>query len=213
METVLITSNLILWVLVIALSLTVYALVRQVGVLYERVAPAGALMISQGPKVGQPAPVRTLMDINSGQQFQLGGLSQDGKATLLFFLSTSCPVCESLIPILKSLAIAEASWLEVILTSDGEEVEHKAFVQRKNLDVFRYALSTELGMAFQVGKLPYAVLIDREGIVRGHGLTNNREHLESLFEAMNEGIASIQEYQSRGQTRQNPMEVQYHEPS
>jgi methylamine dehydrogenase accessory protein MauD len=68
-------------------------------------------------------------------------------------------------------------------------------------------------MTFRIGKLPYAVLIDKEGIVRGHGLTNNREHLESLFEAMKAGVSSIQEYQLRRQANQNPTEVQYYEPS
>ena len=40
--TALIVSNVLLWLLVIGLALTVFALTRQIGVLYERVAPAGA---------------------------------------------------------------------------------------------------------------------------------------------------------------------------
>ena len=40
----LIASNLLLWVLVIVLAAVVLALVRQIGVLHERLAPAGALM-------------------------------------------------------------------------------------------------------------------------------------------------------------------------
>ena len=39
----LVISNIVLWVLVIALALLVFALTRQVGILHERVAPAGAL--------------------------------------------------------------------------------------------------------------------------------------------------------------------------
>ena len=46
-------SYVILWALVIVLSLLVFALARQVGVLHERVAPAGALMLSGGPKIGE----------------------------------------------------------------------------------------------------------------------------------------------------------------
>lgn len=213
METALIISNLVLWLLVIALSLTVYALVRQVGVLYERVAPAGALMVSKGPKVGEASPERVLVDINTGHDVHLGGKSNNGKSSLLFFLSTSCPVCESLVPILKSLSQTEETWLEIILTSDGDEAEHRAFVDKKNLQSFRYTLSMELGMVFQIGKLPYAVLVDHEGIVRAHGLINSREHFESLFEAMNTGVASIQEYQQRRQANEKPKEVQYYEPS
>ena len=48
MTTALVVSNVVLWVLVLVLAGTVAALVRQIGVLYERVAPAGALMVARG---------------------------------------------------------------------------------------------------------------------------------------------------------------------
>jgi hypothetical protein len=38
------------------------------------------------------------------------------------------------------------------------------------------------------------VLIDEQGIVAAQGLVNTREHLESLFEAQQRGVASIQDY-------------------
>ncbi|MGH9884757.1 MAG: methylamine dehydrogenase, partial [bacterium] len=41
------------------------------------------------------------------------------------------------------------------------------------------------------------VLIDASGVVRAKGLVNSREHLESLFEAMDHGVASIQEFVAR----------------
>ncbi|MCS5575095.1 MAG: hypothetical protein NZ789_19385, partial [Pseudomonadales bacterium] len=53
METALIVSNLVLWVVVVALLLIVFALTRQIGVLHERVAPVGALMPMNGPKIGE----------------------------------------------------------------------------------------------------------------------------------------------------------------
>ena len=57
MESALAVSNLILWIVVIVLGVTVLALARQVGVLFERIAPAGALMIGAGPGVGDEAPI------------------------------------------------------------------------------------------------------------------------------------------------------------
>jgi len=33
-------------------------------------------------------------------------------------------------------------------------------------------------MTYRVSKLPYAVLIDEEGVLRAKGLVNTREHLE-----------------------------------
>jgi methylamine dehydrogenase accessory protein MauD len=198
MDNVLIVSNVILWVLVIGLGLTVFALARQVGVLYERIAPAGALMISQGPAVGEVAPEFELETLD-GQMVTLGGVPSSNKSTLLFFLSPNCPVCNTLIPVLKSIRRNESQWLDIVLASDGEEERQRTFIERKELFEFPFVLSTELGMTYQVAKLPFAVLLDAKGVLRAKGLTNNREHLESLFEAMEQGVASIQEFMSKRQ--------------
>ena len=55
-------------------------------------------------------------------------------------------------------------------------------------------MSASLGLAYQVGRLPFAALLDEHGILRARGLVNSREHLESLFEAKRLGVASLQEY-------------------
>ena len=200
MQETLLISNIVLWVVVAALGVVVFALARQVGVLYERIAPAGALMISQGPEVGELAPEFTLETIG-GAQLNLGGVPISGKSTLLFFLSPTCPVCNTLLPVLRSIRESEQSWLDVVLASDGDRDAQEKFIGEKKLEDFPYVLSTDLGMAYQVAKLPFAVLIDEKGILRGKGLTNNREHLESLFEAMERGVASIQEFM--GQRRKD----------
>lgn len=50
MTDALVVSNLLLWAVVLALLVAVFALTRQIGILYERVAPMGALMIDTGPE-------------------------------------------------------------------------------------------------------------------------------------------------------------------
>jgi methylamine dehydrogenase accessory protein MauD len=103
-------------------------------------------------------------------------------------------VCKKLLPIVQSAAVSERRWLTIVLASDGDEAEHRRFVQRAELKPFPYVLSRELGMTYHVGKLPYAVLLDERGIVRAKGLVNSREQLESLFTAKELGVASIQEF-------------------
>jgi len=188
---VLVVSNAVLWVVVVALLVVVFALARQIGVLYERVSPMGALMMDTGPKVGASAPVFALTDL-AGQPVNVGAPSP--RSTLLFFVSPTCPVCKKLLPIVKSAAVSERRWLSIVLASDGEADEHRRFVQRADLGAFPYVLSQELGIAFHVGKLPYAVLLDEHGVVRAKGLVNSREQLESLFDAKELGFASIQEF-------------------
>jgi methylamine dehydrogenase accessory protein MauD len=193
MSDALVISNLILWVLVLALAGVVAALVRQIGVLHERVAPAGALAVQGGPAPGEPAPELEVRDWN-GQPLRLGGSAEDGRSTLLVFLSPTCQVCRSLLPALSSARGAEREWLRVVVASDGPRAEHAAFVAEHALDRAAYVLSAELGLAWRVAQLPYAALVDEAGVVLAAGLVNTREHLESLFEARERGVATLQEY-------------------
>ena len=193
MNEALLVSNLVLWVAVVALACVVAALVRQVGVLYERVAPAGALVLPQSLAAGEPAPAVEVEDLGGGVR-TVGAPHPGRRSLLVFFLSPTCPVCKQLLPALRSIVRAEATWLDVVLASDGPRAEHEAYVARERLGEFAYVLSAPLGVAYRVGKLPYAVLIDGEGVVRGAGLVNSREHLESLFEAKERGVESIQDY-------------------
>src|SRR6266705_3171942 len=135
MTQALLVSNAVLWMVVVLLACVVAALARQIGVLHERVAPAGALMVGKGPAVGEPAPVVRVEDL-AGTVRDLGGPGAEGRSTLLFFLSPTCPVCKTLLPVLR----------------------------------------------------------DASGVVRSRGLVNTREHLESLFEAKERGVASIQDF-------------------
>lgn len=192
MTDALVVSNVILWIVVLALLLVVLALARQVGILYERIAPMGALMLDHGPKVGDISPVFSLEALSGGSLAI--GLATGKKSQLLFFLSPTCPVCKKLLPVLKSIRNVESKWLDVVFASDGDRPEHEAFYRKAGLEDFPYVLSAELGMAFKVGKLPYAVLIGDDGRIRGKGLVNSREQLESLFAAKEMGVASVQEY-------------------
>ena len=195
MTEALVVSNIISWIVIAGLLVIVYALARQIGVLYERVSPMGALMMDTGPSVGTNAPVLALTDL-AGHAVNIGAPSP--RSTLVFFMSPTCPVCKKLLPIVQSAAVSERRWLTIVLASDGEEAEHRRFVQRAGLAAFPYVLSRELGMTYHVGKLPYAVLLDERGIVRAKGLVNSREQLESLFTAKELGVASIQEFVAHG---------------
>lgn len=193
----LIISSLLSWAIILMLILAVWALARQVGLLHERIQPVGALSLGKAIKAGDTAPVFTLPSLNGGS-VNLGGAS--GQGTLLFFLSETCPVCKTLLPVLDALRRQER--LRVVLASDGEADEHLAFIAAHSLQAFPYLLSREVGLAYQISKLPYAVLIDEHGRVASHGLINTREHLESLLEARRLGHATVQAYNAAQQGMQ-----------
>lgn len=184
-------SNVLLWVLMLAVIVALWALARQIGVLYERIAPMGALITDSGPKLGEAAPEFELPALN-GAMVSIGG--ERARSQLLFFLSPTCPVCKKLLPVLKSASTAERDWLDVVLASDGEATQHLAFYGAAKLTDFPYVLSADLGMTYRVSRLPYAVLLDERGIIRAKGMINTREHLESLFNAKELGVGSVQDY-------------------
>lgn len=189
------TSQILLWVVVIILGVLVAALARQVGILHERIAPAGALTLHQNVKVGEvPTPLE--LRTAAGGSITIGG-KRTGRSQLLFFAAPDCPVCKSLLPVLRSAAKAEADWLEVVLAGDGDAAAYRQMQAQHGLDAMPLILSEALGRSFGVSKLPYAVLLDEGGRLASLGLINSREHLESLFEAKERGVASIQEFLSR----------------
>ena len=191
----LVISNILLWIGFVAMVLVNLALARQIGVLYERVAPAGALMMNQALEVGGRAPELSLPALD-GKMVEIA-TAQEDKSQLLFFLAPDCPVCNELTPLLKSAARAESDWLQLVLASDGNESDHAAYQSAKGLQDYPYVVSELLGKTYGVAKLPYAVLIDEHGLVASMGIVNSREHLESLFEAKEHKVASKQEYMDK----------------
>jgi len=181
----------LLWGVVLVLGVLVFALARQVGVLHERVAPAGALAMNQRLSAGSHAPVVKAAQFGGGA-LTLGEASADNRSMLLFFVSPTCPVCKTLLPVVKSVASREAGWLDVVFASDGDG--HDAFVAEHGLGSHTYVVSRDLGVLYGVGKLPYGVVVDAAGKVASFGLVNTREHIESLLEAKELGAGSIQDY-------------------
>ncbi|MEY4749264.1 MAG: methylamine dehydrogenase accessory protein MauD [Pseudomonadota bacterium] len=181
----------LLWAAVLALGLMLWALSRQVGVLFERVAPMGALITDAGPAVGTPSPTFSLTGLLS-EPVVIGG--PQAQPTLVFFLAPTCPVCKKLLPVLKALVKDEGRGLRVVLASDGAAPDHLAFVRQHGLESMPYVISTELGMSYRVSRLPYAVLLDQGGTVRAKGLVNSREQLDSLLNAHDMGQVSIQQF-------------------
>jgi methylamine dehydrogenase accessory protein MauD len=181
----------LLWVVVILLSVAVLALARQVGILHERVAPAGALIHGAGPGVGEQSP-RLEVHALAGNAITVGGNLAAGKALLMLFVSQTCPICKKLIPIAMDFSKSER--LDVLFVGDADVGEQRKLISRFGLDDHCFVNGSEIGMAYRVDKLPYAVLLDDLGVIAAKGLVNSREHFESLIIAKETGFASIQSY-------------------
>lgn len=197
-------SQLLLWAVVILQGLTIYALARQVGVLHERVAPAGAMLSGAGPGVGEQSP---LLEVHAmaGNAITVGGRLAPGQALLMLFVSSTCPICKKLIPIAQDFARSER--LEVLFVGDAEAAEQRELVAQFALKEARFVNGPEVGMTYRVDKLPYAVLLDETGMIAAKGLVNSREHFESLIVAKESGFSTIQSYLKAQASRNSSAEI------
>jgi methylamine dehydrogenase accessory protein MauD len=191
MLTTLIVSQVISWVVILALAVALLALARQVGVLHMRVAPAGALTTAGGPSVGATAPAIPSTTID-GAKVTIGGAAPGASLRLLMFVSATCPLCKNLIPMAKSFARDER--VQLIFIGDDTESVQRDMIEKHGLAGYQFVNGPDVGQSFEVGKLPYAVLLDADGVILSKGLVNSREHLESLIIAHEMGVRSVQDY-------------------
>lgn len=198
MITTLLIAQILSWIVIVALVVALLALARQVGVLHMRVAPAGALTTAGGPAVGNAAPAIPAFALDGSKQ-SVGGPAPHVKLRLLMFVSATCPLCKALIPMAKSFARDERTQLTFI-GDDTPQAQHD-MIARHGLEAYPFINGPEVGQAYAVGKLPYAVLLDADGTVLSKGLVNSREHLESLVIAHEMGVRSVQDYIATLQTK------------
>ena len=99
MTTALVVSTLVLWIAVAVLAVVVFALVRQIGVLHQRIAPVGALMIGGGPKTGETVPALELEDL-SGAALPIG--SGEARAQRWSLPVADLSDLQSLLPALRA---------------------------------------------------------------------------------------------------------------
>ncbi len=191
MDILLIINEVLQWLVLAGLGVAGLALARQVGVLHVRVAPAGALDAGRGPALGEiapPIPATTL----DGKAMVVGGASGLPGLRLLMFVSPACPLCKGLIPVAKNFAAAER--VSLLFVGDDDPAALKAMAAAHDLAPGSFVNSGEVGQLFEVDKLPHAVLLDAAGTVLSKGLVNSREHLESLINAHEMGVAHVQDY-------------------
>ena len=175
-SSVLLVSNVLLWLAVLALLFVVFALARQIGVLHERLAPAGAGSPSRGVREGEQLPSMQLTDLR-GVAIDIG--SPRGRGMLLLFVSPTCPLCRMLTPVAAEMA--QATGRDLVLASEGGVIgRHREYVAAQGIEV-PYVLSSELVRALDVGLLPFAAVLGADGVLQARGRVNDGSELQRLL--------------------------------
>lgn len=182
-------TYIVLWVLVLAQLLIIYALAKQIGLLLERRGVVGARMTNQGLDLNDRAPEFHVLDLH-GKMVGLG--VEQNKQTLLIFVSPGCSVCELIMPGIRTIQKHERNFTDVVVVSfSGTEEDNRKYAREYRLAGVPYVLSSDLSDTYQVHTAPYAVLVGQNGVIRAKGLVNGLEHLESLLNTTDEGHESF----------------------
>lgn len=114
---------------------------------------------------GSPAPAFKVRSVWTGKEIR--GDSLRGKAVLLDFFSTGCPSCRREIDNVAELQRQGGDKLRVVVISGDSPDELRSYFKRENLNL---EVAVDIGgahRAYAVDTIPYMVVIDPEGAVRG----------------------------------------------
>lgn len=158
--------------------------------------PGGFSLTHVGPEIGEHTPVETVTDIR-GEILPL--TTNDDQNTLVLFFSTTCPYCHQVAQALAEYA--QDAPERIILTFGAVEQDKlDEFLDKHQLHDFLTVVSPETRAAFGVTGVPYGFALDSRGLVRGKGIVNNNDHLDSLantfyvsVEAFKQALASRSE--------------------
>jgi methylamine dehydrogenase accessory protein MauD len=169
-------SYIALWLLVIVLSVLLLSLARQLGTLHMRLGPRGALELDdEGPPLGEAPRYVETRDRN-GNPVTVGG---PGTPQFLLFVSPDCPICREVAPSLS--AVSHGSSFSPYLISDSSEGNggtEYASIGRATPVIH----APDIAQAYRIPGTPYAVVLDRLGVVRAKGTVNNLEQMEGLVD-------------------------------
>jgi methylamine dehydrogenase accessory protein MauD len=139
------------------------------------------------------------------------------RGLFLLYLSPHCSVCAALLPsakrFLKEIAReAEGAWVMVL----GQPETQIRYARESGLTPAVVWGEEQLPSLLRIGGAPFGLWIDATGKVRAKGMVNNREHLESLFNAVRAGHPTAESYvaamaEAKEQARETSAPSQEHE--
>lgn len=183
MEGLWFVSYIALWFVATLEGLILIVALRQIGVIYMRIGPRGALAEDIGPKVGEKVP-KVIQEDLDGQLVNIG--TETKHDTLLVFISAKCSACRNILPGITTLSDnRDKEDIEIVLMSAGDQWPHQD--GQKRIKGVHYVVFPDYINTFKIGATPYALLIDKQGKVLTKGIINNIENLESLLNARDIG--------------------------
>ncbi|BCX04313.1 MAG: hypothetical protein KatS3mg053_2251 [Candidatus Roseilinea sp.] len=175
-------SYIALWLLVIALSVIVLGLVRQLGLIQLRLGlDSDFLNTREGLALHTPAPDFSAMDLRQNRPISLQNLR--GCTSILIFVSPRCEPCRTLMPDVVAFARDYRRDLNIVLISQSSAEEAlEAFGTDDACIALVADPSGALSKQYEVYVTPFAYRLCKDGLVQRRGIVNDLAGLEALLE-------------------------------
>lgn len=167
------TILLLLTILTALNSVALIGLIRQVGLLHIRIQPVPALDTEEGPRQGDRLEAASRIR-------DLLGIPVDTNRLLLGFISPTCGLCRPLLPAFQSVAATLEDDEATVLVTDVEPRRAREYLHGHGIGL-PYFADPKSFKENNVPGAPFAVVIDRSGIVLSAGGVNSLEQIESLL--------------------------------
>jgi hypothetical protein len=152
-------------------TVSVVALIRQVGVLHLRIQPIPGMTGAGGPAYGSELQLPTT----------LGELARrDAARFLVGFVSPTCGVCGPVTAALGRIAKSAEGDTAVVLIIDASEQEASEYVHTKGVGFLPY-IADGASLSANVPGSPWAVVADRSGKVIVSGGVNTLDNVEEML--------------------------------
>ena len=173
------------FVILLGLVVVVLSLARQVGILHERLSPAGLAQQRESIQPGDRFPETTL-DAIGGETVTLGA---SGNPTACLFVTADCPICKSVLPAFTAWLAEAGSHIEAVWIADGmpgndgQIPDYAQYADAQSIDPARLLISQELGMKLGVRQIPALAVINDSGVLQVLETVNGPRQLQRLLDA------------------------------
>jgi hypothetical protein len=184
MNTIWIVSMALQWVLILALCLLVFSLVRQLGEITLRLNSSGGAPAKEPEEPFKPYsafPELTVPLVNGGT-FACGG--RQNAPSLIVFFSASCISCaempDAIREFSKHIPSSEFYLLAVIRI---ERNAVKRYIDERSLGQVNIAIESDVPDELKIGRSPFAVAVTSTGQIAANGKPKQLTHLLEMAQA------------------------------
>ena len=185
-------SDIVLWLVVLALGFLLLGALRALGLLRWRLEQLEATTPSRlgrgGLKPGKKAPDFTLPSV-AGGEISLHDFV--GRRVLLVLTQSGCKPCHRIMPELNKLERAGKVRVLVVNNGDLETTRQwadEAQVRAPVLVQQQFSVSKR----YEMYATPFAFLIDERGVIASKGIINNGEHIAFILSGTGDATKSGQ---------------------